>query len=51
MRTQRYLLLRLIKLRDRIHEGIRGDKKSYWLQPKDYEEFKNNWGIIGDGYE
>ncbi len=31
----------------RIHEGTKNGKKSYWLQPKDYEEFKDNWKIIG----
>jgi hypothetical protein len=30
-----------------IHEGLKNDKKSYWFQPKDYEQFKNNWGVIG----
>lgn len=34
-------------IKDRIHEGNNKDgKKSYWLQPKDYEEFLDNWGII-----
>ncbi len=32
--------------RPRIHEGIKNGKKSYWFQPKDYEEFKDNWGIL-----
>jgi len=34
-----------------IHEGIRNERKSYWLQPKDYEQFKDNWEIIGEGYD
>lgn len=34
-----------------IHEGIRNERKSYWLQPKDYEQFKDNWEVIGEGYD
>ena len=34
-----------------IHEGIRNERKSYWLQPKDYEQFKDNWEIVGEGYD
>lgn len=37
-------------IKNRIHEGVKDGKKSYWLQPKDYEEFKDNWNIIGEGY-
>ncbi len=29
-----------------IHEGVKNGKKSYWFQPKDYECFKDNWGIL-----
>jgi len=32
-----------------IHEGVKN--KSYWLQPKAYEKFKDNWDIIGEGYD
>lgn len=38
------------KIKGRIHEGNKDGRKSYWLQPKDYEEFKDKWDIIGDGY-
>ena len=34
-----------------IHEGVKNNKKSYWLQPKEYEKFKDNWDIIGEGYD
>ena len=37
------------EIRDRIHEGIKDGKKTYWLQPKDYGEFKNKWEEIGNG--
>ncbi len=42
---------KIADIKNRIHEGMneRG-KKSYWLQPKDYEEFKDNWDIIGGGF-
>jgi hypothetical protein len=42
-------VIRIDEIRSRIHEGIAEGRKSYWLQPKDYEEFKDNWDIIGDG--
>lgn len=35
----------------RVHEGRKGNKVSYWLNPKEYEDLKDNWGIIGDGYD
>ncbi len=35
-------------MRPLIHEGVKNGKKSYWFQPKDYEGFKDNWGIIGN---
>ena len=31
-----------------IHEGSKDGKKSYWFQPNDYEQFKDNWAVIGD---
>jgi hypothetical protein len=30
----------------RIHEGIKNGKKSYWFQPKDYEEFRDNLTVL-----
>jgi hypothetical protein len=34
-----------------IHQGEKNGKKSYWLQPKHYLSFKDNWKIIGNGLE
>lgn len=42
----------IIKAEDvkrRLHKGEKNGRVSYWLQPKDYEEFKGKWEIIGDG--
>jgi len=39
------------KVKENIHRGEKDNKISYWLQSKDYEGYKDNWGIIGDGYE
>ena len=39
-----------LKNKDLIHEQIKNNIKSYWLEPKNYEQFKDNWEIIGDGY-
>ena len=42
-------VMRIDAIKNRIHEGIKGGRKSYWLQPKSYEEFKDNWEVIGKG--
>jgi len=42
-------VMRIDAIKSRIHEGTKNGRKSYWLQPKSYEEFKDNWGIIGKG--
>lgn len=39
------------EVRPRIHQGIKDGKKSYWLQPKGYEVFRDKWDKIGDGYK
>jgi hypothetical protein len=38
-------------IRKEIHEG-RNDRQqiSYWLQPKSYEIFRDNWDKIGRGF-
>jgi hypothetical protein len=33
-----------------IHRGVKNETVSYWLQPKDYERFRNRWDKIGKGY-
>jgi hypothetical protein len=37
------------KIKSQIHEGIRNNKVSYWLQPKKYEQYKDNWEEKGSG--
>ena len=37
------------ELGKRIEKKTKDDKVSYWLQPKNYEEFRENWGVIGKG--
>jgi len=44
-------LAKINDTRVRIHESGKGDKISYWLEPKDYKYLKDNWGIIGNGYD
>ncbi|RLD12754.1 MAG: hypothetical protein DRI28_07175 [Caldiserica bacterium] len=39
------------KDKDSIHVGVKNNIKSYWFQPKDYEQFRNNRRLIGDGYD
>ena len=33
-----------------IHKGVKDGKISYWIQPKNYETFRNNWDILGNGF-
>ncbi|MBA7493141.1 hypothetical protein ES702_03696 [subsurface metagenome] len=44
-------LAKISGIKSRIHDRRKGDKLSYWLEPKDYEDLKDNWGIIGNGYD
>ncbi|GAG92289.1 unnamed protein product [marine sediment metagenome] len=44
-------LAKISDIKVRIHESGKGDKISYWLEPKDYEDLKDNWEIIGNGYD
>jgi hypothetical protein len=39
------------EIRNLIHEGKKDGRLSYWLQPKDYIQFRDNWDIIGEGME
>jgi hypothetical protein len=34
----------------KIHKDQAEGRISYWLQPKDYEVFKDNWNLIGSGF-
>ncbi len=34
----------------RVHVGKKEGKMSYWLQPKDYNQFSEKWDKIGEGY-
>jgi hypothetical protein len=36
-------------IKNKIHTGKKENRISHWLQPKDYEEYKDNWSIIGSG--
>ncbi len=37
------------ELEGRMHVGEKNGKKSYWLWPKYYEEYKDRWEKIGSG--
>ncbi|HET7149220.1 MAG TPA: hypothetical protein VFI73_12050 [Candidatus Nitrosopolaris sp.] len=47
--TQEMFIAKPTDLNQRIHRGERNGEISYWLQPKGYVMFKDNWHIIGDG--
>lgn len=42
-------ILKAGEVRKRIHTGISPVGKSNWLQPKDYEGFRDRWSLIGRG--
>ena len=37
------------EIKERLHKGVKNGRTSYWLQPKNYEDFKDRWDIIGGG--
>jgi len=36
------------EVKRRLHKGEKEGKISYWLQPKEYENFKDKWEMIGE---
>lgn len=36
-------------IKNKIEKKTKNEKTSCWLQPKNYEEFKDNWSMIGNG--
>lgn len=39
------------EVKEGIHKGEKDNKISYWLEPRNYEKYKDKWDTIGDGYE
>jgi hypothetical protein len=37
-------------IRKRIHKGEMEGRISYWLDPKEYEAFRENWNEIDEGF-
>jgi hypothetical protein len=33
-----------------VKKMMKDNRVSYWLQPKDYERYRNRWEVIGKGY-
>lgn len=42
-------ILKGAEVKKSVHVGVGSYGESHWLQPKDYEGFKDRWSIIGDG--
>jgi len=42
-------VMRASEVKRRIHVGVSDAGRSHWLQPKDYEEFRDRWSLIGHG--
>jgi len=47
--TPEFFIARTTDILPRIHVGHKDRKTSHWLQPKDYEDFRDQWATIGDG--
>jgi hypothetical protein len=43
-------IAKIDNIRNRIEKKTKNGKISHWLQPKNYEEFKDNWKTIGKGF-
>ena len=37
-------------IRHKIHKGEKEGRISYWLQTKDYKQFRDNWDILPSGF-
>jgi hypothetical protein len=33
-----------------VKKMVKDNRVSYWLQPKDYDRYRNRWEVIGKGY-
>ena len=38
-------------LKSKINTTTKAGKTSHWLEIRDYEPFKDNWDIIGNGFD
>ena len=43
-------IIKIADITTSIHRGEKDGRFSYWLQPKDYERFKDKWDVIGEGF-
>lgn len=43
--------LHINEVNEIIYRRIKDNKNSYWLPIKHYNKFKDNWSIIGNGFE
>jgi hypothetical protein len=43
-------VMKIDDIKDRIVKKTKNGKVSYWLIPKNYEEFRDNWGIIAKSF-
>jgi hypothetical protein len=48
--TPEFFIARTEEVRPLVHVGYKNGKTSCWLQRKAYEQFKENWDAIGDGW-
>jgi len=37
------------RARNKIRKSTGRHRESYWLEPRDYEEYRDNWNLIGEG--
>jgi hypothetical protein len=43
-------ILKREEVKKMVKKMMKDNRVSYWLQPKDYERYRNRWEVIGKGY-
>ena len=43
-------ILKREEVKKMVKKMVKDNRVSYWLQPKDYERYRNRWEVIGKGY-
>jgi hypothetical protein len=48
--TPEYFVARTEDVRPLVHTQEKNGKRSCWLEPRDYEQFRDKWETVGDGW-
>ena len=47
--TPEVYLMKPEEIKERLNKEVKNGRISYWLEPKNYEDFKDRWEIVGEG--